>query len=193
MSTSSSSWISFHFLVFFSFTLWLLGLGFHLFNKTLTSPYMDEKFHVPQAQKYCQGQFYFWDPKITTPPGLYWITTAFFFLLKPLFFDLFHCHDLVTFRFFSLLCATGMFPLLYLVRQQLTHPLTLHHQKFIGWNAFNLFCMPVSLFFYFLYYTDTLSTMLVLTSYLLAKLNYRWFSALVRCKLFKDDLFDFYL
>jgi alpha-1,2-glucosyltransferase len=29
----------------------------------------DEFFHVPQAQKYCDGD-YTWDPKITTPPGL---------------------------------------------------------------------------------------------------------------------------
>jgi alpha-1,2-glucosyltransferase len=29
----------------------------------------DEFFHVPQAQKYCEGD-YTWDPKITTPPGL---------------------------------------------------------------------------------------------------------------------------
>ncbi len=30
----------------------------------------DEFFHVPQAAKYCKGD-YSWDPKITTPPGLY--------------------------------------------------------------------------------------------------------------------------
>jgi hypothetical protein len=29
----------------------------------------DEFFHVPQAQRYCDGD-YTWDPKITTPPGL---------------------------------------------------------------------------------------------------------------------------
>jgi alpha-1,2-glucosyltransferase len=29
----------------------------------------DEFFHVPQAQRYCRGD-YTWDPKITTPPGL---------------------------------------------------------------------------------------------------------------------------
>ena len=32
---------------------------------------MDEIFHVPQAQKYCQAKFHEWDPKITTFPGLY--------------------------------------------------------------------------------------------------------------------------
>jgi alpha-1,2-glucosyltransferase len=30
----------------------------------------DEVFHIPQAQTYCQGRFWDWDDKITTPPGL---------------------------------------------------------------------------------------------------------------------------
>ena len=34
-------------------------------------PYMDEIFHVRQAQRYCDGDLWAWDPKITTPPGLY--------------------------------------------------------------------------------------------------------------------------
>lgn len=37
---------------------------------------MDEIFHVPQAQRYCQDNFTYYDPKITTPPGLYLITYA---------------------------------------------------------------------------------------------------------------------
>ena len=30
----------------------------------------DEPFHIPQAQQYCRGDFWTWDPKLTTPPGL---------------------------------------------------------------------------------------------------------------------------
>lgn len=30
----------------------------------------DEVFHIPQAQRYCEGRFRDWDDKITTPPGL---------------------------------------------------------------------------------------------------------------------------
>ena len=33
--------------------------------------YMDEIFHVPKAQRFCSGDFSNYDPKITTPPGLY--------------------------------------------------------------------------------------------------------------------------
>lgn len=58
------------------------------FNSIVTEPYMvrstcfwqrhasdrrasqDEPFHVPQAQAYCKGDWFTWDPKITTPPGL---------------------------------------------------------------------------------------------------------------------------
>lgn len=39
-------------------------------------PYMDEEFHVPQAQAYCRGDFGRWDPKITTLPGLYLASAA---------------------------------------------------------------------------------------------------------------------
>jgi hypothetical protein len=37
--------------------------------ESILTPTQDEFFHVPQAQKYCEGD-YTWDPKITTPPGL---------------------------------------------------------------------------------------------------------------------------
>ncbi|KAF2461700.1 DIE2/ALG10 family-domain-containing protein [Lineolata rhizophorae] len=39
-------------------------------------PYLDEVFHIGQAQAYCAGRFDQWDPKITTPPGLYLISYA---------------------------------------------------------------------------------------------------------------------
>ena len=50
-------------------------------NEHVPHPYMDEIFHIPQAQKYCQGNFVDWDDKITTLPGLYFITVG---ILNPL-------------------------------------------------------------------------------------------------------------
>ncbi|XP_022180064.1 putative Dol-P-Glc:Glc(2)Man(9)GlcNAc(2)-PP-Dol alpha-1,2-glucosyltransferase isoform X1 [Myzus persicae] len=38
--------------------------------------YIDEEFHVPQARHYCQGEFHKWDPKITTLPGLYLLSST---------------------------------------------------------------------------------------------------------------------
>ncbi|KAI7538973.1 hypothetical protein KC331_g10023, partial [Hortaea werneckii] len=48
-----------------------LSAWFYLVDRTVTEPYLDEVFHVRQAQLYCAGNFHDWDPKITTPPGLY--------------------------------------------------------------------------------------------------------------------------
>lgn len=45
---------------------------------TVPKPYLDEIFHIPLAQYYCSTQdFSKWDPMITTPPGLYWLATAY--------------------------------------------------------------------------------------------------------------------
>lgn len=45
--------------------LWL-----HISSHYVPEPYLDEIFHIPQAQKYCQGRYDEWDDKLTTPPGL---------------------------------------------------------------------------------------------------------------------------
>ena len=45
--------------------------------------YMDEIFHVPQAQKYCALDFAHWDPKITTLPGAYLLAVPFSRLAGP--------------------------------------------------------------------------------------------------------------
>ncbi|MFH4978931.1 hypothetical protein AB6A40_005640 [Gnathostoma spinigerum] len=37
-------------------------------------PYMDEIFHVRQARQYCANDFSRYDPMITTPPALYFLT-----------------------------------------------------------------------------------------------------------------------
>lgn len=66
----------------FSFSAWYsslfaVSMGIFLqFNTKQSQPYMDEIFHVPQAQKYCNYKFDEWDPKITTLPGLYFISFA---------------------------------------------------------------------------------------------------------------------
>ncbi|KAJ9111310.1 hypothetical protein QFC20_002601 [Naganishia adeliensis] len=42
----------------------------YLVNREVPDPYLDEIFHIPQAQQYCRGEFLKWDSSITTPPGL---------------------------------------------------------------------------------------------------------------------------
>ncbi|PWY73617.1 alpha-1,2 glucosyltransferase alg10 [Aspergillus heteromorphus CBS 117.55] len=48
------------------FPIWLTQI-----NAVVPDPYLDEAFHVPQAQAYWAGRWTHWDPKLTTPPGLY--------------------------------------------------------------------------------------------------------------------------
>ena len=73
------------------FPKFLLTLGIYaallcvvgeLVDKNVPAAYMDEIFHIPQAQRYCAGNFTQWDNKITTLPGLYVFS---FGLLDPLF------------------------------------------------------------------------------------------------------------
>ena len=52
------------------------GLTVLVFGKQ-PNAYMDEVFHIPQAQKYCEHRFNEWDPMITTLPGLYFCSWIF--------------------------------------------------------------------------------------------------------------------
>ncbi|CAD7928503.1 unnamed protein product [Amoebophrya sp. A120] len=52
----------------------LHGVLYALMQRHVPEPYMDELFHVPQAQRFCNAtrlEDVQWDPKITTPPGIY--------------------------------------------------------------------------------------------------------------------------
>ncbi|KAF2220130.1 alpha-2-glucosyltransferase Alg10 [Elsinoe ampelina] len=53
----------------------LIGVWSGVINEVVTEPYLDEEFHVGQANKYLEGKYFEWDPKITTPPGLYVLST----------------------------------------------------------------------------------------------------------------------
>ncbi|XP_073026341.1 dol-P-Glc:Glc(2)Man(9)GlcNAc(2)-PP-Dol alpha-1,2-glucosyltransferase isoform X2 [Primulina eburnea] len=63
-------------------SMWVIPISI-LVNRIVPDPYMDEIFHVPQAQKYCGGNFRSWDPMITTPPGLYVLSLAYVASLFP--------------------------------------------------------------------------------------------------------------
>ncbi|KAH8900117.1 hypothetical protein GQ53DRAFT_709444 [Thozetella sp. PMI_491] len=53
------------------FFVYLFGRAWlALVGEYVPEPYLDEVFHIPQAQTYCRGRYFDWDDKITTPPGL---------------------------------------------------------------------------------------------------------------------------
>jgi len=45
-------------------------------NDNVSQPYMDEIFHIPQARHYCSGNYSVWNDKITTLPGLYFLSSS---------------------------------------------------------------------------------------------------------------------
>ncbi|EFI28605.1 DIE2/ALG10 family protein [Coprinopsis cinerea okayama7 len=131
----------------------------------------DEPFHVPQAQAYCRGEFETWDPKITTPPGLYLMSL----LLKKIF--VFKCN-------LSMLRLTTMLALLAL-------PLVLtrllcYHKRIrppTTWlspslEAVVLSFFPIAWFFGFLYYTEAPSLFTVALTVVAATQNRHWLAAL---------------
>ncbi|GJJ76731.1 alpha-1,2-glucosyltransferase [Entomortierella parvispora] len=138
-----------------------------IWNKTVSEPYMDEIFHIPQAQRYCQGDYWTWDPKLTTPPGLYVISNILLAVLRPL------CSA-------PLLRLTNMvypFMTLYAIDNLLKelHPQQTRRQRFR--SAAVIISFPLLWFFNFLYYTDGGSAAFVLLSWLAAKQRHHFLSA----------------
>ncbi|KAI8981433.1 alpha-2-glucosyltransferase Alg10, partial [Pilobolus umbonatus] len=125
----------------------------------------DEIFHIPQAQQYCHGDYVTWDPKLTTPPGLYNIIEWIGHWLN---------YDLCTvpaLRSTNLLFSVCLYFVLYLLITTL-HPTSmtsLHYKLY----TLALCWFPVGYFYNFIYYTDTGSTFFVLLSYYLLKK--RWY------------------
>ena len=138
----------------------------------------DEIFHVPQTQRYCQGDFWTWDPKITTPAGFHllaavysssigWITGVgcHLFVLRSFNLSLWLCNSL----------------LIKAVRDKIYQD-----RDSKGWSV-SLSFFPVYWFYTFLFYTDMMSISLILLTYLLS-LQHRhtwaaltgWLSILVR-------------
>ncbi|KIJ22240.1 glycosyltransferase family 59 protein [Paxillus involutus ATCC 200175] len=139
------------------------------FNNAVTEPYMDEPFHVPQAQAFCRGEWSTWDPKITTPPGLYILSVL--------------IHRIFTFRCnMSLLRFTVTLTLLTLPLF-LTRLLAFHQRRrpppllAPTAEALILSTFPIAWFYGFLYYTEVPSLVSVLFTMILATQDRHWSAA----------------
>lgn len=129
---------------------------FKLMHDTNPQPYMDEIFHIPQAQKYCNGTYDSWDPKITTLPGLYLFSSGVLgWSVECTVFNL---------RLVNFIFAMGNFYVIY----QLARKIQGYAPSAAAFTAFTLSHFPILHFFTFFYYTDTGSTFLVLLMYLLS-------------------------
>ncbi|KAJ4455888.1 hypothetical protein; 2-glucosyltransferase ALG10-A [Paratrimastix pyriformis] len=147
----------------------------------MPQPYMDEIFHVPQAQKWCNSDFS-WDPMITTLPGLY-LTSLLFLgpgilssaLLKVLGVDVDVAGAVcpttllrLTNAFFGLLTAWLLWELIPPARRTTSKVFK------VLWI---LFC-PVGFLYYFVYYTDAGALFWLLMGHYLLTKNRPFLSAL---------------
>ena len=127
---------------------------------------MDEIFHIPQAQHYCQGHYFHWDPKITTFPGLYLYTATVHNMLVG---------SVCTVDFLRKtngFLAVISFVVYFLCRKRISCPG--NADAFI--ISILLFMYPINAFYYPLFYTDTASTLSICTAYLLSLTsNNGWF------------------
>ena len=165
-----------------SVILHLLCATFVLFwlgrvNSVVPEPYLDEVFHVRQAQTYWAGHWLAWDPKITTPPGLYIWSYALAGVPRFLGLD-FELNAAVVrttnaFASVALLPACLVKLLLLIHRDQSAAHVKNEESKdsasFIDWRlvhvTLNIFLFPPLFFFSGLYYTDLLSALMVLEAY----------------------------
>jgi len=139
-------------------------------NTIVSEPYMDEPFHIPQAQAYCRGEYETWDPKITTPPGLY---------LLSLFLK----------RVFLVKCNVAMLRLtpaltLMLLPLALTRLLAFHKRIQSPSSilsptveAMVLSAFPLAWFYGFLYYTEAPSLLSVAMTVVFATRGWHWGAA----------------
>ncbi|KAH0598579.1 hypothetical protein MHUMG1_03881 [Metarhizium humberi] len=134
----------------------------------------DEIFHIPQAQRYCEGKFLEWDDKITTPPGLY----LFSILLQKTAAAVklpwvFSC-DTSSLRITNVLGLIVLASLTMLCRHEIESRLYEAHSsarlkaisKYAVHTALNIALFPLLFFFSGLYYTDVISTAVVVGGYL---------------------------
>ncbi|NXY83270.1 AG10A glucosyltransferase, partial [Alcedo cyanopectus] len=142
-------------------------LLFAALNRRQRGPYMDEAFHVPQAQAYCHGRFLQWDPMITTLPGLYLLSAG---AVKPAAWLLGWSGSVVCsagmLRFINLLFGAGNLCLLYSLLTRI------HRNKAVSGfqrilSSLTLAMFPTLYFFTFLYYTDPGSVFFTLFAYLM--------------------------
>ncbi|XP_027352242.1 dol-P-Glc:Glc(2)Man(9)GlcNAc(2)-PP-Dol alpha-1,2-glucosyltransferase isoform X1 [Abrus precatorius] len=162
-------------------SLWVIPTTI-MVNRIVPEPYMDEIFHIPQAQQYCKGNFGSWDPMITTPPGLYYLSLAHVASLFPGFYFVKAASS------FSDMCSAAILRsvngVLTVVCSIILYDIvtylkpTLNDRK-VMLRAVVLSLYPLHWFFNFLYYTDVASVTAVLAMYLASLKNNYWFSALI--------------
>lgn len=116
-------------------------------------------FHIRQAQVYCSGDLLTWDPKITTPPGLYLVSWLLFRLTGRCSAGDLRALNLITIALgwlytYSIVGSIGKRDLTSRTRQDRSSLI-----------AANIWLFPPLFFFSGLYYTDVQSAFWVLLAF----------------------------
>ncbi|KAF7549028.1 hypothetical protein G7046_g8477 [Stylonectria norvegica] len=146
----------------------------YIVSAFVPEPYLDEVFHIPQAQKYCEGRFQEWDDKITTPPGLYLISLLVPGVIKSSPSLGTYVCDVQSLRLASVVALLILAVLALCCRGEIEARLYEAHSstrpkgytQYARHTAFNIALFPLLFFFSGLYYTDVASTAVVLGGYL---------------------------
>ncbi|RFU78483.1 alpha-1,2 glucosyltransferase alg10 [Trichoderma arundinaceum] len=143
-------------------------------SEIVPEPYLDEVFHIPQAQKYCEGKFLEWDDKITTPPGLYWLSILIpqaakssgliaSYTCGPKTLRATNAIGVIFLSYIALLCRREIEARLHQAHSSISIKAT---SQYTMHTAFNIALFPLLFFFSGLYYTDVVSTAVVLAAFL---------------------------
>lgn len=135
-------------------------------NAEVPEPYLDEVFHIPQAQAYWAHQWLHWDPKITTPPGLYlwsYLLCAVLLALRgsptKLDTEALRTTNVATTAIFLPWRLQTLSDTIHKVRN--TRPLG----AWLSHTVLNICLFPPLFFFSALYYTDILALLVVVEAY----------------------------
>ncbi|KAI7688744.1 Putative Dol-P-Glc:Glc(2)Man(9)GlcNAc(2)-PP-Dol alpha-1, 2-glucosyltransferase, partial [Sarcoptes scabiei] len=164
-------------LIYFSFLLECFAIAFW-FNKTQPNEFIDEQFHWNQTKAYCGGNFFEWNEKITTPPGLYLISYVFSKLISLLGFDADRCESLNLLRSINIIFSIGN---LILFRNYFHYFFKITSSiKFSSpassknidlqslLSSLSVVHLPPLFFFTFLFYTDIGSIFFIILTYYMA-------------------------
>ncbi|KAJ5569656.1 Dol-P-Glc:Glc(2)Man(9)GlcNAc(2)-PP-Dol alpha-1-2-glucosyltransferase [Penicillium hispanicum] len=129
-------------------------------------PYLDEVFHVPQAQAYWSHKWTQWDPKITTPPGLYlwsYLLCAALLALRGSPTQL----DTETLRTTNVATTSVFLPWRLQTLSDAVHKVrnTRPLGAYLSHSVLNICLFPPLFFFSGLYYTDILALLVVVEAY----------------------------
>lgn len=165
-------------LVFTTLALWgFMGIWLQKVNSFIPEPYLDEVFHVRQALAYWKHRWLEWDPKITTPPGLYLVS----YLAGTFFCSIFRCssrlsapdmrytNGLVLFNLLPITLRKVLKKLWQIEAPEQATGVASCKTGICEWQlnltALNICMFPPLFFFSGLYYTDLAALLIVLHVY----------------------------